>query len=343
MRKLLGEFHTDMSYYEYPGAEHWFGDQSVDWKPLFDFFKWHSLPVDSAVNIIDFITANPGISSDFRWASIQQQEHPLRFSRIRLNRNKTAKTITGSTENIRVLKLDLKDFSKGDVIKIKLDSSELVAGANDSLFLLKENGKWIAATKLGTNQKGPHRYGTFKDAFRNNMILVYGTSGNKEENEWSVNKAKYDAETWYYRGNGAVDIIADKEFSLSKYKDRGIILYGNKNTNAAWEILLSDCPIQVERNKISAANKAWQGDDLSAYFVWPIHNSDNASVAAISGSGIKGMNAANANQYFAGASGFPDFMIYKLSMLKSGSGEVKMAGFFDNNWTLSGTDFIQSD
>lgn len=53
------------------------------------------------------------------------------------------------------------------------------------------------------------------------MVFVYGTSGNKEENEWSLNKAKYDAETWDYRGNGAVDIIADKEFLLSKYKNRG--------------------------------------------------------------------------------------------------------------------------
>jgi len=41
----------------------------------------------------------------------------------------------------------------------------------------------------------------------------------------------------------------------------------------------------------------------------------------ISGTGIKGMNAAIANQYFAGASGFPDFMIFTLDMLKSGASE----------------------
>jgi poly(3-hydroxybutyrate) depolymerase len=64
MRKLLGDFHTDFSYYEYPGGEHWFGNQSVDWRPLFDFFKWHSRRVDTAVNNIDFITASPGISNN---------------------------------------------------------------------------------------------------------------------------------------------------------------------------------------------------------------------------------------------------------------------------------------
>ncbi|MDP4262395.1 MAG: PHB depolymerase family esterase [Bacteroidota bacterium] len=347
MRKLLGDFHSDLSYYEYPNGEHWFGDQSVDWKPIFDFFKWHSLAVDSAVNTIDFITANPGISSSFRWAAIRQQLHPLQFSRVQLKRNKAAKTISGNTENARILKLDLRDFNAGDLVKITLDGSApveyKVTSSTDSLFLTRNNNKWEVTSVPGAYAKGPDRYGTFKDAFNHDMIFVYGTTGTKEENEWSFNKARYDAETWYYRGNGAVDIIPDKEFSLEKYKDRGVIVYGNSNTNAAWKTVLNDCPIQVERNKITAGGKTWEGDDFAAYFVWPLRNSSIASVGVISGTGIKGMNAATANQYFAGASGFPDFMIYKLNMLQSGANEVKMTGFYDNDWQLSGNDFIQND
>src|SRR5688572_10773439 len=53
MRKALGDFHADMSYYEYPGGSHWFGDHSVDWKPLFEFFKWHSILPDTAVDNLD--------------------------------------------------------------------------------------------------------------------------------------------------------------------------------------------------------------------------------------------------------------------------------------------------
>lgn len=344
MRKLLGEFHSDLSYYEYPNGEHWFGDQSVDWKPLFDFFKWHILPVDSAVNTIDFITSNPGISSQFHWASIQQQMHPLQFSRMQLKRDKNAKTITGTTENIQLLKFEMNDFNSRDTVRINLDGFQILYPVNDNsldVFLLKDNNKWTTVTKPGFDKKGPHRYGTFKEAFNNKMVFVYSTNGTKEENEWSFNKARYDAETWYYRGNGAVDIIADKEFSPEKYKDRGVILFGNKTTNAAWKSVLSKCPIQVERNKITAGNKTWQGDDLGAYFVWPIHNSNIASVAVIGGTGIKGMKAANANQYFAGASGFPDFMIFRINMLLSGTSEIKMAGFFDNDWKLSDVDCVQ--
>lgn len=345
MRKILGEFHTDMSYYEYPGGSHWFGDHSVDWKPIFDFFKWHTISVDTAINTIDFVTSSPGISASYHWATIHQQLHPLQYSRIKLNRNKALNTIGGSTENIRLLKLDLKEFGAGRQVKIVLDSLAPVTyttkGANDSLFLVKETGGWMIGEKPDLFQKGPHRYGTFKDAFNNNMVFVYGTGGTKEENEWALNKARYDAETWYYRGNGAVDIIADKEFALSKYKDRGVIIYGNKNTNGAWNALLSDCPLQVEKNKITAGNKTWQGDDLSAYFLWPIRSSAVASVGVVSGSGLKGMKAANANQYFAGASGFPDFMIYSLDMLQSGASKVKMAGFYDHNWKLVQNEYAQ--
>ncbi|MEO6720049.1 MAG: prolyl oligopeptidase family serine peptidase [Ferruginibacter sp.] len=345
MRKVLSDFHTDLSYYEYPGGEHWFGDQSVDWKPLFDFFKWHNRPVDSAINRIDFTTASPGISSSFRWASILQQQHPLQYSNIKLERNKAKNSINGTTTNTRLLKLDLSYFDANSSITITIDKAaplQYTTAANDSIILLNDNGKWVIGSQPDLSQKGPHRYGTFKDAFNHNMVFVYGTTGTKEENEWSFNKARYDAETWYYRGNGAVDIISDKAFAKGDYKDRGVILFGNKSTNAAWNLLLADCPIQVERNLITAGNKKWTGDELSAFFDWPIRNSATASVAVVSGTGIKGMKAAFANQYFAGASGFPDFMIYESGMLQSGISSVKLAGFFDNDWTLNEGELIEN-
>ena len=345
MRKVLGDFHPDLSYYEYPGGSHWFGDISVDWKPIFDFFQWHKLALDTAVNTIDFSTASPGISSSFRWAAIQQQVQPLVYSRIQLDRNRRFGIITGTTTNVRLLKLDLKDFAPNTGLTITLDQLEPVRyttkNDRDSLLLVKENGKWTTAAAPDLFQKGPHRYGTFKDAFNHRMVFVYGTTGTKEENEWSLNKARYDAETWYYRGNGAVDIIADKAFSLEQYKDRGVIIFGNKTTNAAWKQVLADCPIQVERNKIQAGDKNWTGDDLAAYFVWPIKSSPVASVGVVTGTGVRGMKAAYANQYFAGASGFPDFMIYDLKMLQSGANEVKMAGFFDQDWKLDPENYIE--
>lgn len=338
MREILGGFHPDFSHYEYPGGSHWFGDHSVDWKPLFDFFKWHQRLPDSSVTTIDFTTANPGISASSRWAKIWQQTEILEYSRLQLSRNRAKGTISGSTQNVRKLEFDLTDFANGSSVQIILDSTtainHTVSGTDNKLILERNTNGWSKSTAPAATQKTPARYGTLKDAFNHNMVFVVGTTGSKEETAWNWNKARYDAETWYYRGNGAVDIITDKDYSLDKYKDRGVILIGNKTTNAAWTILLDDCPIQVERNLIVAGAQRWEGDDLATYFVWPLKNSDRASVAVLTGTGIKGNQAAYANQYFAGASGFPDYMIFSFDMLKEGAKALKLTGFFDNDWKL---------
>jgi hypothetical protein len=92
---------------------------------------------------------------------------------------------------------------------------------------------------------------------------------------------------------------------------------------------LKDCPIQISTNKITADNLQWNGDSLAAYFVWP-QKDPTLLTGVIAATGDKGMKAAYANQYFARGSGFPDFMIFSIDMLKDGSNAVKMAGFFNN-------------
>jgi pimeloyl-ACP methyl ester carboxylesterase len=344
MKQQLSGFHPDFSYYEYPGGSHWYSNESVDWKPLFDYFKWHTIQRDTAVNTIDFTTASPGISSSYRWASIHQQVNPLKYSRLKLNRDRKAGTISGTTENIQLLKFGLSDFGSSSPVIITLDNGASIKyttrGLADSVFLQKNQSGWIMTGIPDASAKGPHRYGTFKEGFNKNMVFVYGTSGTKEENEWSLDKARFDSETWYYRGNGAVDIISDKEYSRAAYAGRNVVLIGNASTNSAWNSLLSDSPVQVSRGTVLVGSKTLKGDDLAAYFVWPISGTASNLVAVITGSGLKGMNAANGNQYFAGASGFPDIMVYRLNMLQSGVDGVEIAGFFDNDWKISGGDLV---
>lgn len=343
MRKVLADFHSDYNYYEYPGGEHWFGDQSVDWPHIFSFFKWHSIPHDTAVNTIDFTTSSSGISATYRWATIYQQLHPLQYSRIQLQRNRAAKSISGSTENVLLLQLALNDFGAAAQVKIMLDSTAALSyktsSVNDTVFVRKENGKWIVAAKPDVHEKNPARYGTFKEAFNHHMLFVVATGGTAEEKETVMNKAVYDAETWYYRGNGAVDIITDKEYSSEKYAGRNVILYGNANTNAAWKTLLSDCPIQVNNNELKAGDASWKGNNLAAYFIWP-QKDPTLLTGVVAATGTAGMKAAYANQYFAGGSGFPDFMIFNGDMLKGDDKAIKLAGFFDQQWKLTPAEYV---
>jgi predicted esterase len=336
MRKVLGEFHNDFSYYEYPGGSHWFGNESVDWPPLFEFFNWHKIEQDSTIDEINFTTANPGVSSQYRWASIIQQNSPLDYSKFQLTKNEKASSIKGSTRNVSMLKLETNFVMPGDSISITLDSVLIRTVANEQRELwLAGYPHWKLVSKVDPRQKNAVRSGTFKEAFNHRMVFVYGTRGTKEENLWAYNKARYDAEVWYYRGNGAVDVIADNEFSSQKYKDRGVIIYGNSITNTAWNKLLKTSPIKVTGQRITVGQNVFEGTDLGVYFTWPREDSNIAMVAVVAGTGLAGMKSADANQYFAAGSGFPDYLIFSSEMLSQGAKGIKAAGFFNNQWGLS--------
>ncbi|SHM63229.1 Alpha/beta hydrolase family protein [Cyclobacterium lianum] len=336
MRGILAKFHPDFSYYEYPGGSHWFGSESVDWPPLFDYFKWHERSPDSLTHTIDFSTANTAISSSNKWLHILQQEQSLSYSRANLQRDREELKISGITENIAVLGIDTQDFQVGDSISLHLDGEELVwvKDRTPTLYLYKSNGVWRPGQKPDLSAKGILRNGTFKEPFNHRMIFVYGTAGNKAENEWAYNKARFDAESWYYRGNGAVDLVSDREFELEKYADRGIIVYGNADTNRAWKTLLANSPVQVTREAVRLGDQILQQDNLGAYFMVPRKDNDTLGVAVVSGTGLKGLHTANANQYFAGGSGFPDFVVFTSELPVKGVEAIKAAGFYNNDWTL---------
>jgi hypothetical protein len=46
------------------------------------------------------------------------------------------------------------------------------------------------------------------------------------------------------------------------------------------------------------------------------------------------MMATEANQYFAGGSGFPDYLIFTVDLLKDGVKAIKVAGFYGNDWHI---------
>ena len=54
MRALLGTYHPDFCYYEYPHGTHWYGNHSVDWPPIFDFFKFRTIKPSAEIDRLEF-------------------------------------------------------------------------------------------------------------------------------------------------------------------------------------------------------------------------------------------------------------------------------------------------
>ncbi|HEU4752485.1 MAG TPA: prolyl oligopeptidase family serine peptidase, partial [Armatimonadota bacterium] len=296
MREHLAAFHHDFTYFEQPGAGHWWdvsdepGADCVDWPGIFDCFARHRLPEPQAVRSVEFHTADPGISAWRQWAGILAQTRALRPTSVTLRLDPGKSRITGTTENVARLALRLAGVLKPGPLAVELDGQRLervpFPDTGRPLYLSRTGKTWSVTGAHPATEKNPARCGPFKQAFRNRMLFVYGTRGTPEENAWAFAKARFDAETFWYRGNGAVDMIADRDFSAGKEPDRNVVLYGNTDTNTAWKALLGDSPVQISRGHVRIGARDLTGDDLACLFIRPRPGSGKASVAAVSGSGL---------------------------------------------------------
>ena len=340
MRKQLAEFHSDFAYYEYPNGSHWYGNHSVDWGPIFEFFKARSLEPSRNLDRFSFRTASPGVSATSRFITILQQETPLELSSVEFERGKNSARFT--TGNIRVLALDVEDLGLAAEQKLEVDEELIETSAETTkLYLLRNDGGWERLEKApALREKGPHRNGGLKDAFRNLVIFVYATNGTAAENRWYYNRARFDAEKFWYRGNGSVDLIADSDFKSVDYPNRNVILYGNATNNLAWKELLEGCPLQVSEGEIRFGEIRFEGGSWGAYFVYPRRDSDTATVGVITASGESGMKGAYANHYLVNGTGFADVMIFDSGFLTYGAHALKCVGFWGNDWSVSSGDFV---
>jgi len=207
------------------------------------------------------------------------------------------------------------------------------------VWLARDDDQWSNVGIPAADLKGPQRYGTFKEAFRNRVIFVYGTAGKPEENAWAFAKARYDAETFWYRGNASIDMIPDTAFDAAAEPDRNVILYGNAETNTAWEALLADSPVQVRRGLIRIGERELAGDDLGCLFVRPRPGSDRALIGVVTGSGLAGMRLTERLPYFVSGVAYPDCVVLGPEVLTEGTAGVRAAGFFGLDWTVTNGEF----
>lgn len=332
MRRELAGFHSDFTYYERPGAGHWWGNACVDWPPIFEFFARRELPEPGNVRGVTFRTANPRVSAECRWLTIAAQTRPLLFSGADLKHDPAKRAFSGDTENVAVLSLDLAHLKAGEPVSVALDGDELEAvqwpAEGTHLWFARTGGTWKQVPKPPLAQKGPHRAGPFNDGFRNRMIFVYGTQGTPDENAWALAKARFDAETFWYRGNGSIDVVPDSAFDPKADPDRNVVLYGHAKLNAAWGPLLGESPVQAPGGAIRVGDRSEMGTGRGLLLIRPRPGSDRATVAAIAGTDATGLRLTDRLPIFSSGVGYPDWLVLD-------SSGVQGAGYFANDWTLN--------
>jgi len=356
MRKHLGEYHPDFAYYERPGAGHWWGDECMDWPPMYEFFKEHRRPATAGVRHVEFCTANPGIAAQSRWLAIQQQQRAGEMASVTIDLDAKARKFSGKTSNVACLLLDLTELAGGEAgqaalapgaaLTVELDEQTLADvawPASLKLWLVREGETWRVGTQPSARQKGPARYGPFKEAFNHRVVLVYGTGGDAAENAAAYEAARYHAETFGYRGNGALEVIADTAFDAARYRTQSVVLYGNADTNAAWKGMLGESPVQVRRGNVKVGAREVQGTDLACLFVQPKPGNDKALVGVVGGSGAAGLRLTERMPLFLSGAGLPDLLVVGADALTSGTAGVRAAGFFGLDWGVESGEIMWSE
>ena len=225
-----------------------------------------------------------------------------------------------ATRNVRRFAIDRR--SAGTV---RIDGQELATPGPGSF--LKISSGWRRAPP-SVDEKGPRRSGPFKRAFYNRFVLVYG-------DEESMACARFDAQVWWYRGNGDVPVLSDRQFLAGDYRGRNVIVYGNATNNRAWrEVFPRSCPILVEQGRISLGERVWYGGDRACVFVYPRRGDPEALAAAFAATGPRGQRLGHTLLPFVSGVGYPDYAVFSTDILTRGDGGVLQAGWFSNDWSL---------
>jgi dienelactone hydrolase len=334
--------HPDFTLHEQKGAGHWWDDSDapgaacVDWPGIFELFGRRTRLAPWESPVVKFVTISPTVNASHPPISILAQHQSMALSRVELELGDDGLSITGRTRNVRAMAILRPPDSEEKPLKLHLDDSEFVVGPEHEkreIVLLNHEGGWrIGSLDEARSWKIVSRDGPFKNAFNRRFLLVYGTSGTEEENDWARNKARFDAETWYVRGNGTTTVMPDTDFDAEKHGNRNVILYGHRDMNRAWGQLVQSDEVDIGRGSIRVGSQAFQGDDLGCLFVVPSRLGIPWMVGVIAGTGIKGLRATNRLPIFVSGVGFPDWTVFRAGVFEVGMGGVMGAGFFGPNW-----------
>jgi hypothetical protein len=347
MRSRLAGFHTNFAYYENPNDDLWSGDENCDWPLIMEFFERLARPTAAERAVVNFTTANPGVSSRCDWLAIEVQQEPLKPSRVVMRQDVDTRTFVGQSSNVARLAIHVDHLPPGQPIDVALDGQQIewINWPDDDpvLWFERIGNQWKSAAPPSPRLKGPARNGTLKSAFDHGAILVYGTAGTDDENRWAETKARYDAETFWYRGGGSLEVVPDTDFDAAKTIGRSVILYGNADTNAAWPALLSTCPVHIQRGQVRVGERTESGGDLAVLMVYPRADSDNATVGVVAGTGPIGSALTNRCRYFISGTAYPDFVIVGADVLADGLSAIRAWGYFGPDWSIDSGDFAWRD
>lgn len=318
------------------GAGHWWGSRCVDWPPLFEHFRAHERDPDPVA--LEFVTVDPGVDSRHHWVSVLQPLEYGRPSRVQARLGEEGLVVT--TSNVRALRVHRR------VDRATLDGEELAPqleapGEDPSAAASVEAGSWTAIRgdtgwslgAPGPLEKSPRSSGPFKRAFDEGFLLVIGTQGDDARDAALLARARHDSTVWTYRANGDAPVVTDQDY-LRLAPSGNVILYGNRDDNAAWVVLGEEPEVDFEDGAARVGGQRFEGD-LAGVFVQQGRTAQGPLlVGAFASTSTRAARVGDTFAPFISGVGYPDYAVVGLDVLARGDEGVVAAGWFDHAWRL---------
>ncbi|HVU63555.1 MAG TPA: prolyl oligopeptidase family serine peptidase [Phycisphaerales bacterium] len=361
-RDELTRLGIEFTYHEQPGAGHWWDDDKpgvgcVDWPPIFDMFRSRTLPKPGEQREFHVCALQSGIAdAASEGVSIIRAEHPGKVARADVKIEPASPGASGrmvvTTDNVCMLALGERAICAAAACPLEIDGQAvrpIVHGQHLCLVKRMETGRWEDAgadpafSASLTSAWDPPR-GPFKNAFTHRFVMVYGTRGTAEENAWSLARARFDAEQWWYRGNGRAVLMTDDAFckALDSAQIAGnAILYGNSDTNGAANRLTAGQAVRVTRSEAVIGGRKITGDDLGVLAIGTFKGADGPRVyGLVSGTGVVGSRSTDRIPVILSGTGIPDVCVIRAGLWTSAVGGIECAGFLDQNMRAEKPDLI---
>jgi pimeloyl-ACP methyl ester carboxylesterase len=335
-------------YREVEGMGHWWdnketeGIDCVDSDELLDFLR-NKVRNPNPKHII-FKTTDIGLNNKNDWLEIDEPERLYHDSLIDAEIKEG--TIMVKTENIAQFTLHLsselisqKEINlkiNGQELRCKLSGKDLITlHKKGRQFQLKKSEKQkLSHRPLGAKNifKSPAFFGPIKKAYFSPFILIYGTQGDSDSTEINLHHARVEAQNWWLRGNGYVEIIPDIELNSEIIHRYNLILFGGPETNAVTAKIMKDLPLSTKNDRLIIDGQQIEKDDVAFQMVYPNPLNPEKYVVIKGGTSPKAEELSGLFNVIYSGSGLPDFIIYDETAKEKGWAAIIAAGFFDINW-----------
>jgi hypothetical protein len=349
MRESLSVFHRDLDWHEEKGGGHWYdntpepGADCVDYGPMFEFFDRHRRRLSRDVRRVEFTTVSPSVSSKCHWVEVLGQAVPMNPSTVVATNPIGTSVVKIETTNVTHLRLDMsKSPVTEEAIQVEIDGQVLgkVELRRGFANLWREGDKWEADFDRVPLTDSRMR-GSLRSAFNNRFVFLYSSEGSPEEKAWAYAKARFDAETWWMRGNGSAPLASEMDYGAEgRYVGRNLIVYGSHRTSALVKSKsTSDRWWRPGPARTGGAAPATDG--IASMMIQPMGPWDEGTMAVIGGEDIKGMRATDLMPYFVSGVHYPEYISFRSTIYLEGTEAITAAGYFGPDWTWGSGDFAK--